>query len=94
MSPIPPWVDVNELFLTEFLPELSLVHMTNSQASAKFNRIMKWKFNDHLPIFTDGSRITSPVPSVSAAVIVPTVNYEGKWKLSTNITSWSKVICY
>ena len=86
MSSIPPWRDINELFLTEFLPELGVEHMTNGQANGKFKRLMNTIFNKHLTIFTDGSKISFPSPSVSAAVIIPDANYAGKWKLPTNIT--------
>ena len=47
---------------------------------------MNTKFNENLPIFTDGSTISFPAPSVSAAVIILAANYQGKFKLSTNIT--------
>ena len=40
--------------------------------------LMNIKFNERLPIFTDGSKIFFPAPSVSAAVIIADVNYEGK----------------
>ena len=86
MLSIPPWRDITELFLMEFLPELGVEHMTNAQANAKFKRLMNTKLNEHLPNFTDGSKISFPAPSVSATVIIPDANYEGKFKLSTNIT--------
>ena len=87
MSSISPWHDINELFqcfFTEFFPKFqslvltSYLHMTNAQANAKFKRLMNSIFYDHLPIFTDGSKISFPAPSVSAAMIITNANYEGK----------------
>ena len=88
------------VFFTEFLPKFqslvlktSYLHMTNAQANAKFKRLMNSIFYDHLPIFTDGSKISFPAPSVSAAMIIPNANYEGKYETFYKYNcSWSRAI--
>ena len=86
LSPIPPWKDINEMFLTGFLPQLGVEHMTNAQANARFTDLIHSKFSNYFTIFTDGSKATMPETSVSAAVAIPNVHFVQHWKLSTSIT--------
>ena len=46
LSPIPPWKDINEMFMTEFLPQLSMEHMTNAQANTRFTDLMHSNFSN------------------------------------------------
>ena len=55
-------------FLTEFIPELNVEHMTNAQAKTRYSYLIDSKYSNLLTIFMDGSKITLPELSVSAAV--------------------------
>ena len=93
LSPFPPWKDINEMFLTEFLPQLGVEHMTNAQANTRFTDLMHSKFSIYFTIFTDGSKVSMPETSVSAAVAIPNVDFVQKWKLFTNITILGAELC-
>jgi ribonuclease HI len=72
-SAIPPWFDVTEVCLTEFL-NMSVGGMPNRVAQATFEDLREQKFSYFLEIYTDGSRLTDPETSCAAAVVVKLVD--------------------
>ncbi|KAF2367502.1 Reverse transcriptase domain [Trinorchestia longiramus] len=79
ISPLPPWFRTDDCILTEFLPS-SVSSLTSQSVIQTYNELMDTKFADYIAVFTDGSQITEPTCSASAAVVVPpkgvTLNWE------------------
>ena len=74
LSPIPPWENIDEL-ITTYYDYKGTIKNNNL-----FNAYLRNKFPNYEPIFTDGSKIKSPV-STACAIFVPSRPSAYSWKL-------------
>lgn len=86
ISPIPPYVDLNEIFRPQFIEGVTVAQMVAGEAKDKFKVIVNKCFQNFLQIFTDGSRVEDPLPSVSCAVVIPSRGVTERWKLPEAVT--------
>ena len=80
LSPIPPWVDITNIFKAIFIPNMNVAQMSSGQAHQMYLAMMDTTYLNYLPIFTDGSKVSEPEVS-SAAMSVPSMNLIYGWKL-------------
>ena len=86
---IPPWVALEDSIHTELLEPTT---KARGPEHLRMEAIvtLESRFNDHLQIFTDGSKITEEEgdtqPSTSAAYYVPSTGTVGCWKLNPLIS--------
>lgn len=85
ISPVPPWYDISQYFLPDFM-DVTIDNMACYEAKQTFSDLMENRYNGYLSVFTDGSRITNPVESTSAAMTIPSLSVNSRWKLSPYIT--------
>jgi len=84
ISPFPPWFNSDDFFTVDFSP--STVSDTSSEAAVQiFSELVNFKYSSHTAIFTDGSHITTPNHSTSAAFAIPSKGVLLSWKLRPEI---------
>jgi ribonuclease HI len=84
VSPLPPWFNSEILFSVDF--SSSTVSDTSSEAAAQiFQDLVNFKYSSHTAIFTDGSHVSSPSHSTSAAVAIPSRGVLLNWKLCPDV---------
>ena len=84
ISPFPPWFNSDDLLTVDFSP--STESDTCSDAAVQiFSELVNFKYSSHSAIFTDGSHITTPNHSTSAAFAIPSKGVLLSWKLRPEI---------
>ena len=84
ISSFPPWFNPEILFSVEF--STSTVSDTSSEAAAQiFQDLVNFKYSSHTAIYTDGSHVSTPIHSTSAAVAIPSRGVLLNWKLRPDV---------
>lgn len=76
ISGVPPWMSASKFVKTG--------QDTPTRDPIMFDNYLKEEFEDYNIMYTDGSRITEPTPSVACAFYVPHLNRVQCWKLEHN----------
>jgi ribonuclease HI len=84
ISPLPPWFNADDLFSVDFSP--TTVSDISSEAAVQiFSDLVSFKYSGHTAIYTDGSHISTPSYSTSAAFAIPSKGVILSWKLRPNV---------
>lgn len=70
-SPVPPWENVDQIIFSNF-SNISKDNVTENSIKQIFNDLHQNKFNNHIAIYTDGSKSDN---KTSSAVVVPSQSY-------------------
>jgi len=83
MSPFPPWLDMDNFFITYFT-EASVKIQSSEQIISIYKYLKYEVYNNYIEIFTDGSKINHPEDSTGAAFVICAngFNIIQKFKLS------------
>lgn len=87
-APSQPWLDTSGIFLTDF-PLVSAASVSRFAARQAFQTLIDSTFKGHSAINRDGSRITAPTVSCSAAVVAPSKGISLNWNCGLVWVSWS-----
>ena len=84
ISPFSPWLNSNFFFSVDFYP--LTVSDTSLEAAAQiFQDLVNFEYSSHTARFTDGSHVSTPSHSTSAAVAIPSRGVLLKWKLCPDV---------
>ncbi len=85
LSPLPPWYNIQHNILTAFA-STPVSDLSSNSASQIFKDLLQTRFHNFTAAFTDGSRVTEPMPSSSAAMVVPSRGVLLNWKLRPEVS--------
>jgi ribonuclease HI len=85
VSPIPSYCNINNFFRTEFMND-NVGDVSNLEVNQIFAHLIDKLYDGYTTAYTDGSKITEPEPSTSAAIVFPAMNTIKRWKLPPDIT--------
>ena len=85
LSPLPPWFNIQHHILTTF-SSTPVSGLTSNTASQTFQDLLQTNFANFTAAYTDGSRVTEPVVSSSAAMVVPSRGVTLNWKLRPEVS--------
>ena len=78
VTPVPPWTSIDEY--------INIESGTNIKNNAEFNEYIEVNYSTFLAIFSDGSKIDNPSPSVACAYYYPRNRLVKCWKLRPDHT--------
>ena len=76
-SPIAPWISLVNYLNKNFTPG-PMGNISDIMAQSTFQEILHTRYEDHLEIYTDGSKIIMPTKSSSAGVVISGSNLDLK----------------
>ena len=80
ISPVPPWIDLSSWCWTDFASS-TVAELSCASTVFLFRDLLESRFPAFIAAYTDGSRVTEPFVSVSAALAVPSSDFRDSWKL-------------
>ena len=80
LSPVPPWIDLTSWCCSDFA-SAPVAELSSEATVLLFRDLLESHFPGFLAAYTDGSRVSEPLVSVSAALEIPSSRFADSWKL-------------